>query len=85
MNMENNSERAEKDTFSLEEAFEELDNLIASMKNDIISLEESFASYQKGMELLKKCNDQIDLIEKKVELLNADGTRSVSEELSDVR
>ena len=34
---------------------------------------ESFTVYQKGMELLKYCNESIDKVEKKVLVLNGEG------------
>ena len=41
-----------------------------------IALEESFAMYQKGMELLKKCSKKIDTVEKKMLKVNEDGELS---------
>ena len=40
------------------------------------SLEESFLLYKKGMELLKYCNNKLDTVEKKMQLLNEDGSLS---------
>ena len=37
------------------------------------SLEESFGLYQKGMEMLKFCNEKIDTVEKKVQVLEENG------------
>lgn len=64
-----------KNDFNLEEAFAMLDETVARLEGEDISLEESFSEYQKGMELLKKCNDAIDQVEKKVLLLNEKGER----------
>ena len=50
-------------TVSMEEAFQELD---AILEGKDISLEDSFALYQKGMELVKTCNSKIDTVEKKM-------------------
>ena len=36
-------------------------------------LEETFETYRAGMELLKKCESAVDLIEKKVMILNEAG------------
>ena len=36
-------------------------------------MEESFALYHKGMDLLKSCNDKIDKIEKKMLILDEEG------------
>lgn len=57
----------------LEEAFEMLEAAVSSLEQEDISLEESFQIYKNGMELLKKCNDAIDQVEKKVLVLNEDG------------
>ncbi len=56
----------------LEEAFE-LEETVAALEQEEISLEESFRIYKEGMELLKKCNQAIDRVEKKVLVLNEDG------------
>lgn len=62
-----------KKAFNLEEAFLALDETVMKLEQEDISLEESFAEYQKGMELLKKCNEAIDQVEKKVLVLNEKG------------
>ena len=38
-----------------------------------MSLEDSFQLYNKGMELLKICNDKIDTVEKKMLILDENG------------
>lgn len=60
-----------KQTMSLEEAFAELDELIRHMDDEKISLEDSFNSYKKGLELIKMCNDSIGDIEGKLEILES--------------
>ncbi|GCA65737.1 hypothetical protein KGMB01110_01730 [Mediterraneibacter butyricigenes] len=57
----------------LEELFEQLEEVTGKMEEKDTSLEESFALYQKGMELLKTCKDKIDRIEKKVQILDENG------------
>ncbi len=57
----------------LEEAFVQLEETVAALEQEEISLEESFRIYKEGMELLKKCNQAIDQVEKKVLVLNEDG------------
>lgn len=64
--------REEKE-LNLEEAFGMLEETVANLEREDISLEDSFLVYQKGMELLKKCNQAIDRIEKKVLVLEEDG------------
>lgn len=63
----------EKEKFSLEEAFESLDAMLERLEDREIPLEESFALYQQGMQLLKKCNNAIDTVEKKIMIMNGDG------------
>ena len=66
----------EKQEMTLEEAFEKLDGMLAALESRDITLEESFQNYQRGMELLKKCNEKIDLVEKKMQLINEEGELS---------
>lgn len=58
---------------TLEEAFTQLETVMKSLEHENISLEDSFAVYQKGMQLLKFCNESIDKVEKKVLVLNGEG------------
>ncbi len=54
----------------LEEAFGELEEIIGKLEDENISLEDSFLLYNKGMKVLKECNDSIDKVEKQLVLLN---------------
>lgn len=58
---------------SLEEAFAELDQLIEQLEQPENTLEASFQAFEKGMALVKHCNDSIDCIEKKVLVLGQNG------------
>lgn len=58
---------------TLEEAFSQLEAVTKALEEEDISLEEAFAVYQKGMQLLQYCNDSIDKVEKKVLVLNGEG------------
>lgn len=58
---------------SLEENFAKLEEAVARLEADDISLEESFRIYKEGMELLRQCNTDIDKVEKQVLLLNEQG------------
>ncbi len=59
---------------SLEGNFAKLEEALEKLEQDELSLEESFATYAKGMELLKQCNEEIDKVEKRVLMLSEDGT-----------
>ena len=61
---------------SMEEAFAALDEIVEHLETGEGSLEEAFQNYQKGMELLKECSSQLDLVEKKMMLLNEKGELS---------
>lgn len=58
---------------SLEEAFAQLEEVIAHLETEEITLEQSFQEYNKGMQLLQYCNATIDQVEKKVLQINEDG------------
>ena len=65
---------AEKTT--IEESLKELDAIVVKLESREISLEDSFALYQKGMELLKECSKKIDTVEKKMLKMNENGELS---------
>lgn len=62
-----------EERMTLEEAFAQLEQVTKTLEDESISLEESFAVYQKGMQLLQYCNESIDKVEKKVLVLNGEG------------
>lgn len=61
-----------EERMTLEEAFAQLEQVTKALEDESISLEESFTVYQKGMQLLKYCNESIDKVEKKVLVLNGE-------------
>lgn len=63
----------EAQEFSLEENFNKLEETIARLEKEDISLEDAFSAYSEGMQLLKRCNAQIDRVEKKVLKIAEDG------------
>lgn len=65
-------DRINIEDLTLEEGFEKIDELIETMADGDISLEESFDKYKLGMEILKVCSDKIDKVEKQIEILNAE-------------
>lgn len=58
---------------TLEQVFEQLDEVVEKLEGESVSLEESFQLYHKGMDLLKICNDKIDTVEKKMMILDENG------------
>lgn len=68
--------KQEMDELTLEESFEKLEEILEALESREITLEESFQTYAKGMELLKQCNEKIDTVEKKMQLINEEGELS---------
>ena len=58
---------------TLEDAFEELEEIIEKMNDKEVSLDDSFALYTEGTKLLKYCNEQLDMVEKKMLVLSEEG------------
>lgn len=57
---------------SVEDAFAQLQQILDRMDAEGVSLEESFRCYERGMKLIRYCNDTIDRVEKKVRVLSTD-------------
>ena len=62
---------AEKEN-TLEENFELLEEVTSRLQSDDLPLEEAFENYKKGMDLIKQCSSQIDMVEKEVLKLGSD-------------
>lgn len=56
-------------TKTIEENFEEIENILKEMQSDDVTLDKSFELYNQGLKLVKNCNEQIDTIEKKIKIL----------------
>lgn len=66
-------EAAETEDLSLEEMFAQLDEILAAMDDREISLEDAFSLYEKGMKQIRRCNEKLDLVEKKMLVIAQDG------------
>lgn len=55
---------------SLEELFSQIEGVISGMEQEEVSLEDAFSLYQKGISLVKQCNEKIDRVEKEIQILN---------------
>ncbi len=69
-----------EEKLSLEQILEQLDITIEKLQSGDVSLEESFELYKKGMDYVKLCSDTIEQVEKKVLMLNQEGTLDELEE-----
>ena len=55
-----------------EAALEELEQVVEQLESGDLSLEDSLAAFEKGVGLVKFCNQKLTEVEKKVELLVKD-------------
>lgn len=69
-----------EEKLSLEQILEQLDITIEKLQSGDVSLEESFELYKKGMDYVKLCSETIEQVEKKVLMLNQEGTLDELEE-----
>ena len=67
------NETSGQEVKGIEEAFAMLDRILARMDEEGVTLEEAFKCYEQGMKLIKYCNETIDAVEKKVQVLSAEG------------
>ena len=58
---------------TIEENFAKIEETLALLESEDVTLEEAFSAYTEGMKLLKICNEQIDKVEKQVLKLSEDG------------
>ena len=68
------SEEQTKQDVSLEETFEQIETIIEQLESPEVTLDDSFRLYQAGVEKLKKCNLLLDTVEKKMQVMQADGS-----------
>jgi exodeoxyribonuclease VII small subunit len=65
---------AKKDSQELkfEEAIADLEQVVEQLESGDLSLEDSLAAFEKGVGLVRYCNQKLSEVEKKVELLVMD-------------
>ncbi len=59
----------DKKALSLEETFGQLDAVLGEMESGEHSLEETFNLYEQGLKLVRRCQEAVDTIEKKLIIL----------------
>lgn len=62
------------ETRNIEDIFQELETILSGMQDPEVTLEESFRLYEKGMKDIRSCSEQLDQIEKKMQVLTKDGS-----------
>jgi exodeoxyribonuclease VII small subunit len=55
-----------------ESALEELESIIEQLESGDLSLDDSLAAFEKGVGLVKYCNQKLNEVESKIELLMKD-------------
>ena len=58
-----------------EEMFDRLDQVIGTLEGEDVSLEEAFGLYDQGMKLIRRCNQTINEVEKKILVLDENGEK----------
>lgn len=66
-------EEKERTEMTLEDGFKELDTITEQLEEPSLPLEERFELYKKGMDLIRACTEKIDMVEKKLIMINKDG------------
>lgn len=64
---------AENKEAALEEKLVQIEEIIRKMEEADVTLDMSFQLYQTGIEQLKECNEMLDAVEKKMQILNQNG------------
>jgi exodeoxyribonuclease VII small subunit len=64
--------RKDPSSRKFETALEDLEQVVEQLESGELSLEDSLAAFEKGVGLVKYCNQKLDEVEKKVELLIKD-------------
>ena len=67
------SEEQKEQGTSLEEKFSEIESIIGRMEEPQIGLDESFRLYQDGVKKLRECNQMLDTVEKKMQVIREEG------------
>lgn len=68
--MPKKTERADKE-FNFQEAYQELEDVIAWFERDDLDLEEGLAKFERGLELAKRCQERLAKVNQRVEEINA--------------
>ena len=55
-----------------EKAFAELEQIVKRLENEELPLDESLELFEKGIRLSRYCNQKLEEVEKKIELILAD-------------
>lgn len=68
-----------KPSASFEEALAELEGIVAAMESEPLSLEVALERYQRGVALLKSCQDTLARAEERVRMLDGETLKPLDE------
>lgn len=68
-----NNYQIDFEAMSFEQAYRALEETVQRLEAGNLPLEEAVALYQRGMELAKQCNMQLDNVELRIKLLTPSG------------
>ncbi len=71
-------------TFDFEQALENLEELVSSMEDGELTLEESLQAFEKGIKLTRECQSALKNAEQKVQLLLNENGGTEEIDLDDV-
>lgn len=71
----------EEKELTIEESFAEIETILNKLESNEVTLEDSFFLYQSGMKQIKRCNDLMNAVEQKVQMLNSNGELETFEEV----
>ncbi|MGI6106377.1 MAG: exodeoxyribonuclease VII small subunit [Lachnospiraceae bacterium] len=65
----------------IEEKLQRLNAITAELESGTLSLEDSLKKYEEGVRLVRECSAEIDRAEKTIQMINADSTRELNENM----
>ncbi len=65
--------KEKNESITLEERFDNIEQILGQMESGEVSLDDSFELYKKGLAEIKAANDSLDRIEKAMLVLNENG------------
>ena len=68
--------KAVQEEIPFEDALSELESLVETMEKGELSLEESLASFERGVALTRRCQQALRAAEQKIEILSANSSEA---------
>ena len=75
-----NTDPATASTPSFENDLDELENIVTAMENGQMPLQEALDAYNRGVTLLRRCQETLSAAEQQVRLLDSNGLRDFDPE-----